>query len=165
MNNKPYPVCFSHVGMTVPNLAQALDFYLTVMGWYHIAGPITVIESEDNPLSQISKGIYGTGWKKFRFAHLSSADGIGLELFEFANNDVPQSVNTAFKTGVFHFCVQNPDIEGLVQRIVAAGGKQASPINELAPGKRPYKMVYTHDPFGNIIEIYTHSFELQNLPE
>jgi lactoylglutathione lyase family protein len=164
MNNKPYPVSFSHVGITVPNLDHALDFYLNVMGWYHIAGPITVIENEDNALSRISKGIYGNGWQQFRFAHLSSADGIGLEIFEFAKNDASQSVNTAFKTGVFHFCVQDPDIETLVKRIVAAGGKQASPITELAPGKKPYKMVYTHDPFGNMIEIYTHSYELQNLP-
>ena len=164
MNNKPYPVCFSHVGMTVPDLEQALDFYLNVMGWYHIAGPITVNENEENSLSQISRSIYGSGWKQFRFAHLSSSDGIGLELFEFPSNDAPQSVNTAFKTGIFHFCVQDPDIEGLVKRIVAAGGKQASPINELAPGKKPYKMVYTHDPFGNIIEIYTHSYERQNMP-
>jgi catechol 2,3-dioxygenase-like lactoylglutathione lyase family enzyme len=125
----------------VPDLDKALDFYLDVMGWYHIAGPITVIENEHNPLSQISKGIYGNGWKQFRFARLSSADGIGLEIFEFANNDAPQSVNTAFKTGVFHFCVQDPDIEGLIKRIEAAGGEQASPITELAPGKKPYKMV------------------------
>lgn len=27
-------------------------------------------------------------------------------------------------------------------------------------GKKPYKMVYCEDLFGNIIEIYTHSYEL-----
>lgn len=165
MNNRQYPVCFSHVGITVPSLEQAMDFYLNVMGWYHVAGPITVNEDEENSLlTDISRGIYGRGWERFRFAHLSSADGIGLEIFEFSNNDTSASVNTPFKTGVFHFCVQDPDIEGLVKRIVDAGGKQVSPIRELAPGKKPYKMVYTQDPFGNFIEIYTHSYERQNLP-
>lgn len=164
MNPKPYPVSFSHVGITVPSLEKALDFYLNVMGWYHIAGPITVNENDTNSLlTQISLGIYGSGWKQFQFAHLSSADGIGLEIFEFANNDTHTSVNTAFKTGVFHFCVQDPDIEGLIKRIVDAGGKQMSAIREIAPGKKPYKMAYTQDPFGNMIEIYTHSYELQNL--
>ena len=164
MDAKPYPVCFSHVGITVPNLERAMDFYLNVMGWYHIAGPIIVNENEESRLSEISRGLYGKGWTRFRFAHLSSADGIGLEIFEFAHNDAPASVNTPFKTGVFHFCVQDPDVEGLVKRIVEAGGKQTSPINELAPGIKPYKMVYTQDPFGNMIEIYTHSYERQNMP-
>ena len=34
------------------------------------------------------------------------------------------------------------------------------PIREYYPGKKPYKMVYCEDLFGNIIEIYTHSYEL-----
>jgi catechol 2,3-dioxygenase-like lactoylglutathione lyase family enzyme len=40
------------------------------------------------------------------------------------------------------------------------GGKQRMPIREYFPGEKPYKMVYCEDPFGNIIEIYTHSYEL-----
>ena len=33
-------------------------------------------------------------------------------------------------------------------------------IREYFPGEKPYKMVYCEDPFGNIVEIYTHSYEL-----
>ena len=28
------------------------------------------------------------------------------------------------------------------------------------PGEKPYRMVYCEDPFGNILEIYSHSYEL-----
>lgn len=34
------------------------------------------------------------------------------------------------------------------------------PIRAYYPGEKPYKMVYMEDPFGNIIELYTHSYEL-----
>jgi len=159
-----YPVNFSHVGLTVPNLEEALDFYLNVMGWYHISGPIDVYEDDrESRLTTIGKLLYGEGWKKFRFAHLSAADGIGCEIFEFETNTHPISVNTPFSTGIFHFCVQDPNIEDLVARIEQYGGQRMCEIIELDPGKKPYKMVYVKDPFGNMIEIYTHSYERHNL--
>ncbi|MCH7419661.1 hypothetical protein MMY83_19010, partial [Pseudomonas mosselii] len=43
---------------------------------------------------------------------------------------------------------------------VAAGGKQRMPVREYYPGEKPYRMVYMEDPFGNILEIYSHSYEL-----
>lgn len=57
-------------------------------------------------------------------------------------------------------CVQDPDVEGLVEKIVAHGGKQRMPIREYYPGEKPYRMVYVEDPFGLIFEIYSHSYEL-----
>ena len=45
-------------------------------------------------------------------------------------------------------------------RIVAAGGRQRMPVREYFPGEKPYRMVYMEDPFGNILEIYSHSYEL-----
>lgn len=48
----------------------------------------------------------------------------------------------------------------LAAKIVAAGGKQRMPVREYFPGEKPYRMVYMEDPFGNILEIYSHSYEL-----
>lgn len=42
----------------------------------------------------------------------------------------------------------------------AAGGKQQIPVREYYPGEKPYRMVYIEDPFDNIVEIYSHSYEL-----
>jgi len=82
------------------------------------------------------------------------------KLFEFPNNTKPQAEFNPYQTGIFHFCVKDPDVEGLAKKIVEHGGKQRMPIREYYPGEKPYKMVYMEDPFGNIIEIYSHSYEL-----
>lgn len=78
----------------------------------------------------------------------------------FANAARPESNFEYWKSSVFHFCIQDPDVEGLAARIVAAGGKQRMPVREYFPGQKPYRMVYMEDPFGNILEIYSHSYEL-----
>ena len=65
------------------------------------------------------------------------------------------------KTGIFHFCVQDPDVEGLAEKIEAAGGKRRMPKPRYYyPGEKPFRMIYMEDPFGNILEIYSHSYEL-----
>jgi catechol 2,3-dioxygenase-like lactoylglutathione lyase family enzyme len=160
---KAYPVNFSHVGLTVPYLEKAIKFYTEVMGWYHISGPMRVSEDEGNNLSRISKLIYGKGWKSFRFAHLSSADGIGLELFQFSENFTEASINTPFATGIFHFCVQHPNPKELLERIEAGGGKITMEPQVEYPDEKPYVMAFAEDPFGNSIEIYSHSYELHNI--
>jgi len=96
----------------------------------------------------------------FRIAHLSTGDRVGVEIFEFPNAERRANNFEYWKTGVFHFCVQDPDVEGLAEKIVSAGGKQRMPVREYYPGEKPYRMVYMEDPFGNIIEIYSHSYEL-----
>eukprot|EP01067_Filipodium_phascolosomae_P004425 Filipodium_phascolosomae@DN2767_c0_g1_i9.p2 len=84
---------------------------------------------------------------------------LGVEIFSF-NNDTTKPEFNPFKTGLFHFCVEDPNIDDLAKKIVAAGGKQRMPIREYYPGEKPYKMCYVEDPFGVVFEVYTHSYEL-----
>ncbi len=99
--------------------------------------------------------------KKFKIAHLSTGDRIGVELFEFVNQEQPENFEY-WKTGVFHFCVQDPNLEELVEKIVAAGGKKRmEKPRYYYPNEKPYRIaIYMEDPFGNILEIYSHSYEL-----
>lgn len=158
-SRKSYPINFSHVGITVPNLEKALEFYINTMGWYHVSGPIEVKENDqESRLSLISRNLYGKDWGSFRFAHLANAAGTGFEMFEFEKDETTRSTNDMFKTSVNHFAVQDPNIEELMDRIIKNGGKQKSDLMELAPGEKPFKMVYMEDPFGNMIEIFTHSY-------
>jgi len=90
-----YPRSMSHIGLSVTDLEEAVEFYRKVLGWYVIMEPTTITEDE-----------------------------------------------------------------GLVDRVVAAGGKQRMPVRYYFPGEKPYRMVYCEDPFGNIVEIYSHSYEL-----
>lgn len=155
----PYPRNFSHIGLSVPDLDKAVQFYTEVLGWYVIMEPAEV-QNDDTPIGQMCRDVFGEDWEKFRIAHLSTGDKIGVELFEFPQNEQPKDNFEYWKTGIFHFCVQDPDIEGLVEKVVSRGGKQRMPIREYYPNDKPYKMVYVEDPFGNIFEIYTHSYEL-----
>jgi lactoylglutathione lyase family protein len=161
MNNlNNYPRVFSHIGISVPDIEAAVAFYKYVMGWYVIMEPTIVEEEKTTAIGQMCIDVFGSGWGTFKIAHLSTGDRIGIELFEFPQNAHPKGEFEPYKTGIFHFCVQDPDLEGLAKRIVAAGGKQRMPIREYYPGEKHYRMVYMEDPFGNIIEIYSHSYEL-----
>ena len=158
-NMNTYPKTFSHIGISVPNLDQAVAFYEEVMGWYTIMKPTVVKEESDTAIGKMCIDVFGTGWGSFKIAHVSTGDKIGIEMFEFKNNEKPREFEY-WKTGTFHFCVQDPNIEALVEKIIAHGGKQRMPIREYYPNEKPFKMVYVEDPFGLVFEIYTHSYEL-----
>lgn len=155
-----YPRTFSHIGISVPDLDKAVEFYTTVFGWYMIMPPTRIEEENETAIGMMCTDVFGSGWGSFRISHLSTGDKIGIELFEFPNAQNPENNFEYWKTGVFHFCVQDPDLEGLLEKLVAHGGKQRMPVRPYYPGEKPYRMVYCEDPFGNILEIYSHSYEL-----
>ncbi|MCJ2183317.1 lactoylglutathione lyase family protein [Novosphingobium sp. 1949] len=155
----PYPRSFSHIGLSVTDLDEAVKFYTEVMGWYLIMPP-TTIEEDESAIGVMCTDVFGTGWGSFRIAHLSTGDRVGVEIFQFRNAERPEHNFEYWKTSVFHFCIQDPDVEGMAAKIVAAGGKQRMPVREYFPGEKPYRMVYCEDPFGNILEVYSHSYEL-----
>jgi len=155
-----YPRSFSHIGITVPDINKAVKFYKDVMGWYIIIPPSKVKEESKTAIGKMCIDVFGKGWEEFEVAHLSTSEGIGIEIFSFKHMDTKKPLFNPFQTGLFHFCVQDPQIELLVNEIIAHGGKQRMPIREYNPGKKPFKMVYVEDPFGIIFEIYSHSYEL-----
>ncbi len=154
-----YPRAFSHIGITVTDLDKAVQWYCKVFGLYVLKMPTEILE-DDSPVAVLCADIFGAGYKKFRFAHLTTSDGIGIELFEFEHPKSERRKDNFeyWKTGVFHFCITDPDIEGTTARIVDNGGKLRTKIWQIAPDK-PYKLAYCEDPWGNIIEVYTHSYE------
>ncbi|MCB4797781.1 lactoylglutathione lyase family protein [Neotamlana laminarinivorans] len=158
---KTYPKTFSHIGITVPDIDEAVKFYTEVMGFYVIIEPTVIKEENKTAIGKMCIDVFGKGWQSFKIAHLSSGDKIGFELFEFKESKELKPNFEPFRTGLFHFSVQDPDVEGLVKNIVKAGGKQRMPIREYYPGEKPYRMCYVEDPFGIVFEIYSHSYELQ----
>lgn len=155
-----YPRAFSHVGLSVPNLEEAVKFYHEVMGWYIVMEPSDVIEETESAIGIMCLDVFGEGWGSFKIAHMVTSDGIGIELFEFSRNTLEKPTFNPFQTGLFHFCIQDPDVEGMVRKIVKAGGKQRMPIREYYPGEKPYRMCYVEDPFGIVFEVYSHSYEV-----
>ena len=160
MMSNTYPRTFSHIGISVPDLEKAVAFYTEVLGWYLIMPPTSITEDE-SPIGEMCTDVFGKGWQHFKIAHLSTGDRIGVEIFQFDQQQNPENNFEYWKTGIFHFCVQDPDVEGLAERIEAAGGKRRMPAPRYYyPGEKPYRMIYMEDPFGNILEIYSHSYEL-----
>ena len=155
-----YPKSFSHIGITVPDINKAVKFYEDVMGWYIIMQPATVKKEKETAIGQMCIDVFGDDWEEFEIAHMSTSDGIGIELFSFLHGIKEAPEFNPFNTGLFHFCIQDPNIEALVDKIVALGGKQRMPIREYYPKEKPFKMCYVEDPFGIVFEIYTHSYEL-----
>ncbi|MFT6369845.1 MAG: lactoylglutathione lyase family protein [Maribacter sp.] len=159
-DKETYPKSFSHIGITVPDIHKAVEFYKKVMGWYSIMEPSNIKKEKETAIGQMCIDVFGDDWKTFEIAHMSTSDGIGIELFSFPHGKKEAPVFNPFNTGLFHFSIQDPNIEELVDKIVSLGGKQRMPIREYYPNDKPYKMCYVEDPFGIVFEIYTHSYEL-----
>ena len=154
-----WPRTLTHVGLTVTDLDKAVHWYGDVLGFRVIAGPADMV-ADDSPFGNIVKDIFGSGFGRGRLVLLAGANGVVVEIFEFERpKSERREKNFEFwKNGFFHICFVDPDIEVTAKKIAETGGKQRSRVWQLFPDK-PYKIAYCEDPFGNIIELYSHSTE------
>jgi len=154
-----YPRALTHVGLTVTDMEKAIQWYGEVLGYHLLAGLIPLV-ADDSHFGDIARDIFGPHFRSGKLAQLAGANGVGIELFQFDDpaSEVRKENFEYWKNGVFHFTIIEPDIEKLVERIAATGGKQRSQVWTMFPNK-PYKIAYCEDPFGNIIEISSHSTE------
>ncbi len=93
-----YPRSFSHIGISVPDLEAAVKFYTEVLGWYLIMPPTDIVE-DDSAIGEMCTDVFGQGWERFRIAHLSTGDRIGVELFEFKNHKILRTILNIGKPG------------------------------------------------------------------
>jgi catechol 2,3-dioxygenase-like lactoylglutathione lyase family enzyme len=149
----------NHIAISVPDLEKGLKWYQEVMGFTIVRGPIE-LTSDDIHVGKALKNIFGPKFKKLRIVWMSSANNIGVEIFQFIQpKQLVEKKQIEYWTGgVIHIAVTERNIEDLLSKVIKAGGKQISKIWELDP-KKHHKLVFCSDPFGNIIEIYSHSFE------
>ena len=150
----------THIGLTVPDLERAVAWYCDVLGWTLMMGPVDV-RLEDSHIGRQVRDVFGEGIGEFRQAHMAAGNGVAVELFQFVEPATPQEGPefSYWKPGVFHLCVVATDIDALAQRIAASGGRmRTSKVWDVFPNK-PFKMCYCEDPFGNVIELYSHTHE------
>ena len=88
---------------------------------------------------------------------------MGIELFEFfepaaVSRQEEENNFEYWKTGYFHSALTEPNIEEIADKIALSRGKRRTDIMELVPGSGK-KICFCEDPFGNVIEIYSHSYE------
>jgi catechol 2,3-dioxygenase-like lactoylglutathione lyase family enzyme len=150
----------NHIGVGVDDLDRAIDWYGTVLGFVLLKGPFEVRST--SPYSgPMAVDVLGANFRHMRQAHLLSPDGIGFELFQLI--DPPHQRRTPsiqfWTNGFFHICITYPDVEGMVAEIAKTGGRQLSKVWRIYPDNPRYLMCYCEDPFGNVIEIYSHPYE------
>jgi catechol 2,3-dioxygenase-like lactoylglutathione lyase family enzyme len=152
------PRALAHVGLTVPDIDRAIAWYRDVLGFDVLVGPVTVT-ADGTHGGRCAAEVFGSRFGAMRQAHLVAGNGVGLELFEFA--EPPTGTPAGFRywdVGLFHLCVRDPDVDGLADRIAATGGRRRTATHASFPGE-PYRWCYCEDPFGNVVEVYSHSHE------
>lgn len=150
----------NHIGIMVGDMTQAVEFYTKVLGLRIVMNNTKVIEERKSAIGKMCIAVFGQGFKCFNIAHLVTTDGIGVELFEMKNRDERHDLNFS-RLGVFHFCLQTDDFETVMQKTEELGGKVRMDVMRYHPDDddKPAKMVYLEDPFGNLFELYSHTYE------
>jgi catechol-2,3-dioxygenase len=160
---------FNHVAVSVTDIDSAMRWYRDVIQMTVLVEPmeINTYEKEeknyDPHLATLMRTIFGPRLGKVKICHMSSANGVGIELFQFiepaAESRLDEQDNFEYwKTGYFHVAMTEPNIEELADKIASTGGMRRTDVLELVPGS-DRKFCFCEDPFGNIIEIYSHSYE------
>jgi len=155
----PSPKTINHIAISVPDLEKGMKWYQEVMGFTVVRGPAE-LNTADKAVGNVLRNIFGSKFKRLKIVWMSSGNNVGFEIFQFVNPK-QETKNQRIKYwagGIIHVAITERNIGELTKKIVETGGRQLSDICELNPEKH-HKLVFCTDPFGNIIEIYSHSFE------
>jgi catechol 2,3-dioxygenase-like lactoylglutathione lyase family enzyme len=149
------PRPLTHVGIAVPDVDAAMDWYKEVLSFDVLAEPRT-IQPSDGESWRTARLLVGEEFETLRVGQLATGNQVGLEVFEFDATGGPAET-TPSDGGYFHIGVIDPDIEGLAAKIDDHGGDHYSEIVTYA--EDDVRGTYCMDPWGNRIEIYTKSWE------
>ena len=149
----------NHLGIMVPNMDKAVEFYTKALGLKIVMDKTKVTEENETAIGRMCTAVFGEGFKGFNIAHLLTSDGIGFELFEMVDHQNKHNVDFS-RIGLFHFCLQTDDFEETIKRVEEFGGKVRMDIMRYHPedDAKPAKMVYLEDPFGTLFELYSHTY-------
>ncbi|WP_279152618.1 VOC family protein [Photobacterium iliopiscarium] len=150
----------NHVGIMVGDMDTAVEFYTKALGLDIVMGNTKVTEERETAIGRMCIAVFGAGFKGFNIAHLLTKDGIGFELFEMKDRQQRHEVDFS-RIGIFHFCLQTDDFHGVIVRTEQYGGKVRMDIMRYHPedDSNTSQMVYLEDPFGNLFELYSHTYE------
>jgi catechol 2,3-dioxygenase-like lactoylglutathione lyase family enzyme len=143
-----------HIGVSVPDLAKAREFYIDLLGGVEEVPPL---EWRNNPFIDEVVGLKGSAANQF----ICRLGNTHIEVFEYhaprsAAQDPDRGVNNF---GYTHFALQVDDIAACYERLMAAGirvhaAPELSTITQHPDGtKTGYSATYCRDFFGNVFEI------------
>jgi catechol 2,3-dioxygenase-like lactoylglutathione lyase family enzyme len=143
-----------HIGISVPDIAKAREFYIDLLGGVEEVAPM---EWRDNPFIDSVIGLKDSAAKQF----MCRLGNTHLEIFEYLQpRSAPQDADKGvYNFGYTHFALQVDDVQVVHDRLLEAGIRvHAPPAMEgitTAPdgSKRGYAATYCRDFFGNVFEI------------
>ncbi|OAL39673.1 hypothetical protein AYO20_01070 [Fonsecaea nubica] len=152
----------NHLALSVPDIGAAVDWYTSVFGFTMIGSVMEV--NKNSPTGPVISSIYGEEFEQVKLAILTSANGVGLEIFEFVRpkyngpeRRVDWCPDTYTRGGVFHFCFTVANVEETARRAIESGGKNVGVLVEPAEGEQAF---FVQDPWGNVIELLSCSFDV-----
>jgi catechol 2,3-dioxygenase-like lactoylglutathione lyase family enzyme len=150
------PAIVNHVGLTTPDIFATIGWYESVLGFRLIMGPRVI---EPHGASSETGHIFGAAFRKAYQAHLLSANGVGVELFQFVEPPVePRDPDYRYsRRGFTHLCLTVPDVSQAIDRVLDAGGAHLSDPASFVPG-RPWQLAYCQDPWGTVLELMSVSY-------
>lgn len=151
----------NHVAVAVPSAAEAVKWYSAQFGFESIGNPISHISRTSEPEAGIFR-IYPETLNEVKIAYMATGNGVGFEIFEFPQKQEQRQQSTNrfqySRGGFFHICVTDAQPLQLAERVVAAGGQMVGRAVKLGRDAS-VDCVYAADPWGNVIEILSTSFE------
>jgi glyoxylase I family protein len=137
-----------HVGLSVPNLEEAITFYKDVLGFTEVFDNSW---DGDRPAADQAIGLEKTSAKM----QMLRAGDACIELWEYENPS-PASQDPNYSPanhGWAHIALQVTDIFQEYERLTEAGMTfHRPPVTNLGQGDSA--AIYGRDPFGNIVELY-----------
>jgi catechol 2,3-dioxygenase-like lactoylglutathione lyase family enzyme len=150
--------------VAVDSVDKAAEWYGKHFGFRRIRNDRMTDRSVDGPDNPIFK-IYGGKLNKVKVAWLSAGNSVGFELFEFIDPPTQKAEDIRKdwtleqqyqRGGFFHICVTSPDPDALAKEACQDGAMQ---VGETITAYDGEKALYLRDPWGNVVEVLSCSFE------
>lgn len=146
-----------HVGLTVPDIEQATQFFIEALGAEKMYDMLTKDEPKrDSEDTQIRLGV-SCYMAQRAIRMLKLPNGPGLELFEYEKADQSGPVDSA-DLGWTHIAIYVEDVEKAVKKVEAAGGNRCAdprPLSGLEAGKGNM-FCYVKTPWGSTLELISY---------
>ncbi|WP_036601013.1 VOC family protein [Olivibacter sitiensis] len=152
-----------HIGITVPDIAEAAEFLEKAFGATAIYDNIVPAdEPTQGPDAEAKLGIAkGTAVVHMRMMRIG--DGACIELFEMKVPGQRQQNIIPSDIGLQHFAVYTDDIEKTKEKFLKAGGRLLKGPNDMLgrEGGEGNQFMYAVTPWGTFVELITYPSELE----
>jgi len=145
----------NHIGLTVGDIDAAVQWYAKVFGLRLLDGPMVCDTTTSG--ADRRRDVFGERWRGMKLAHMLTANGCGVELFQFLEPEArkPGESFAYWRFGVHHIAFTVDDFDAALGRICDNGGRARTSVYDV---HGQTFICYCEDPWGNVLEIVSRSY-------